>query len=325
MSRRALLLCLLMGVLGALPWVLPVTYLVHVVVLAGLYVALALSFDLVAGWAGLVSLAHPAFFGLGAYTAAILTTTTTGVVFPLDLVPGVVMAGTAAWIIGVPFFRLADISFAVGTLGLGLVVYNVANNWVDLTRGAMCITGIPRLGAMAGSGRPVTTSYYIVLLWLAVVLGIYLRMTRSRIGRAMAAVREDEHLAGCYGIDPVRYKMSAFVVGAMLAAGTGVVYAHYVTVMCPVDLSTYFTVNLLIMVFLGGAGTLRGVVLGALIFTLVPEGLRLGQAQAQLLYGIVLLIIVMRFPDGIDGAIARVTHRGRRAARDAATPHVESP
>jgi ABC-type branched-subunit amino acid transport system permease subunit len=308
--RPVLVLCLGLPALAALPWLLPVTYLVHVLVLAGLYAALALSFDLVAGWAGLVSLAHPAFFGVGAYTAAILATTTGAAVFPLDLAPAMVLAGAAAWLVGAAFFRLADISFAIGTLGLGLVVYNVANNWIDLTRGPMCITGIPRFGLVAG-GRPVVASYYVVLLWLAVVLACYLRLTRSRIGRAMVAVREDEHLAGSYGISPSRYKMSAFVAGAVLAAGTGVVYAHYVTVMCPVDLSTYFTVNLLIMVFLGGAGTLRGVVLGALIFTLVPEVLRLGQAQAQLLYGLVLLVVVMRLPDGLEGALARLGSRAR--------------
>jgi len=141
---------LALGVLvAAVPWLVAAAvprqqrYVLHVLIFTALFAALALSYDLVVGHVGSLSLAHPAFFGVGAYTAAILATTA-GWPFVADVAAAVVAAALVAGLVGVPLFRLAEHAFAVGTLGLGLVASVVANNWVEVTRGPLCITGIPK-------------------------------------------------------------------------------------------------------------------------------------------------------------------------------------
>jgi ABC-type branched-subunit amino acid transport system permease subunit len=276
-------------------------YIVHVLVFTALFAALALSYDLVVGHVGALSLAHPAFFGIGAYTAAILSTRA-GWPFAADVIAAVLLAGVIAALAGVPLFRLTEHAFAVGTLGFALVAWIVATNWVDVTRGPLCMTGIP---------KPVTTLpawYWLALAALAVVLLIYRGMTTFRLGRALHAVRDNEPLAAAAGVNPLRYRMLAFVVGGALAGGIGALYAHYLSVFCPEEMTVALTVNLLVIVFLGGVGTLRGVLVGAVLFTALPEILRLAPTWRLVIYGMLLLVIVVRSPEGIDGLL-----RGRGA------------
>jgi ABC-type branched-subunit amino acid transport system permease subunit len=278
-------------------------YIVHVLIFTALFAALALSYDLVVGHVGALSLAHPAFFGIGAYTAALLSTRA-GWPFIGDVLAAVVLAGVVAALAGVPLFRLTEHAFAVGTLGFALVAWIVATNWVEVTRGPLCMTGIP---------KPVTTLpawYWLALAALAVVLAIYRGMTTFRLGRALHAVRDNEPLASAAGISPLRYRMLAFAVGGALAGGVGAIYAHYLSVFCPEEMTVALTVNLLVIVFLGGVGTLRGILLGAVLFTALPEILRLAPTWRLVIYGMLLLVIVIRSPEGIDGLL-----RGRGARR----------
>jgi ABC-type branched-subunit amino acid transport system permease subunit len=278
-------------------------YIVHVLIFTALFAALALSYDLVVGHVGALSLAHPAFFGIGAYTAALLSTRA-GWPFIGDVLAAAVLAGVVAAVAGVPLFRLTEHAFAVGTLGFALVAWIVATNWVDVTRGPLCMTGIP---------KPVSTLpawYWLALSALTVVLLIYRGMTTFRLGRALHAVRDNEPLASAAGINPLRYRMLAFAVGGALAGGVGAIYAHYLSVFCPEEMTIALTVNLLVIVFLGGVGTLRGVLLGAVLFTALPEILRLAPTWRLVIYGMLLLVIVIRSPEGIDGLL-----RGRGARR----------
>lgn len=293
-----------------------------------LWVALALSYDLSVGQAGTITLAHPAFFGIGAYTAAVLATAA-GTPFLLNAAAAVLLAGLVALLVGMPFFRLSDVFFAIGTLGFAFMTQIVAMNWQEVTRGALCITQIPRpsaaLGPLSFRVTDLTGFYYMILAITAVSVLAYLALSRGRIGRSFAAVRGDEGLSQAFALNPLVYKMLAFVVGGMVAALVGVFQAHHVSVLCPDALGPFFTLNLLIIVFLGGVGTLRGVVLGALLFTIVPEAARFAQVQAQLVYGIALLVIVLYLPEGIEGLVQRLLHRTRervsiwrRAAEDEA-------
>ncbi len=279
-----------------------------------MWVAFALSYDLSVGHAGTVSLAHPAFFGIGAYTAAVLSTAF-HMPFLLNVVAAVVLAGVVALLVGGPFFRLSDVFFAIGTLGFAFVTQIVAVNWQNVTRGALCITQVPRpavgLGPLSFQITGLTGFYYLILAIAAITMVAYWALTTGRVGRAFAAVRGDEGLAQAFALNPLVYKMLAFVAGAMLAALVGVFQAHHISVLCPDTLGTFFTLNLLIIVFLGGVGTLRGVILGALVFTLVPELARFAQVLAQLVYGIVLLIVVLYVPDGIEGLVERVLRQTR--------------
>src|SRR5256712_5553265 len=186
-------------------------YVLHVLIFTALFAALALSYDLVVGHVGSLSLAHPAFFGIGAYTAAILATAMRWP-FLADVTAAVLIAAVVAALVGVPLFRLAEHAFAVGTLGFALVASVVANNWVEVTRGPLCITGIPKpvLGLPGGPTLAVTTLpgyYWLALAALAAVVLLYRRLTTFRLGRAFHAVRDNEPLAGAAGIDPLQYRL----------------------------------------------------------------------------------------------------------------------
>src|SRR2546427_5812655 len=228
-------------------------YVLHVLIFTALFAALALSYDLVVGHVGSLSLAHPAFFGIGAYTAAILATAMRWP-FLADVTAAVLAAAVVAALVGVPLFRLAEHAFAVGTLGFALVASVVANNWVEVTRGPLCITGIPRprVGALAITTLP--AYYWLALGALVAVALLYRGLTTFRLGRAFHDVRDNEPLAGAAGINPLKYRLLAFTIGAGLAGGVGALYAHYLSVMCPEEMTVALTVNLLVIVFLAHDG-----------------------------------------------------------------------
>ncbi len=288
----------------AAPWIVAVVvpdqrrYVVHVLIYTALFVALALSYDLVVGHVGSLSLAHPAFFGAGAYTAAILATRA-GWPFVADVAAAVALAGALAAVAGIPLFRLTEHAFAVGTLAFAVVAWIVATNWVEVTRGPLCITGIP---------KPVSSLpawYGVALVALGLVVLLYVGMTTFRLGRALHAVRDNEPLASSAAIDPLRYRRLAFTVGGALAGGIGAIYAHYLSVFCPEEMTIALAVNLLVIVFLGGVGSLRGVLIGAVLFTALPEVLRLAPTWRLVIYGALLLVIVIRSPEGLDGLFRR--------------------
>jgi branched-chain amino acid transport system permease protein len=323
MARRAGWL-VAAAVLVAMPWIVAALvpgaqrYVLHIMIFTGFFAALALSYDLVVGHVGSLSLAHPAFFGIGAYAAALLATEARWP-FLAALLAAIVVAGLAASAIGVPAFRLAEHSFAIGTLGFSIVTYVVINNWVDFTRGPLCITSIPHpsLGVPGAFTLTISTLprfYWTSLLTLALTALLYAGLTSFRLGRAFHAVRDNEGLAAAAGISPLKYRMLAFVVSAAVAGGVGALYAHYVAVLCPGELTIGLTVNLLVIVFLGGVGTLRGVVIGAVLFTALPEVLRMAPTWRMVIYGLLLLVIVIRMPEGLDAGLRRLRPRRARGA-----------
>ena len=309
-----------------LPQVVTVPYLLHLCIVTGIYLILALSYDIVVGHVGALSLAHPAFFGIGAYSAAILSTRVHSP-FLLELVVGIGLACLLAVLIGVPSFRLSLHSFAIGTLGFAIIAQYIAHNWISLTRGPMCISGIrypsvglPGLGTwQAGS---LTQQYYFILVLAAAVFAIVARLVHSRIGRAFHAVRDDEALASSMGIHPLSTKLTAFIISAGLGSIAGVFWAHYITIVCPTEMAMTYTVDLLVIVFIGGSGTLRGVILGTILVAFLPEMLRIAPQLRLVLYGAILLLVITQMPDGIDGLIRRLERRylGRNRQRKSPPP-----
>jgi len=298
------------AVLIAGPWLVAAVlpgqqrYVLHVLIFTALYGALALSYDLVVGHVGSLSLAHPAFFGIGAYTLALLATESRWP-FAAALPAGIAMAGLVALALGVPMFRLTEHSFAMGTLGFGIVTQIVTTNWVDFTRGPLCVTGIPK--PQWGSLRIATLPgfYWMGLVALALVALLYHGLTTFRLGRAFHAVRDNETLAAAASIHPLKYRMLAFVIGGAVAGGVGALFASYVGVLCPGELSVSLSISLLVMIFLGGVGSLRGVLVGAVAFTALPEVLRMAPTWRMVIYGLLLLVIVIRAPEGLEGVIRR--------------------
>src|SRR5262249_43535227 len=190
------------GIAATMPWVVAALvpgqqrYVLHILVFTLLFGSLAPSYDLAVGHVGRLSLAHPAFFGIGAYTAALLATRAAWP-FVADLAAAIALAGLAALLIGKPAFRLAEHSFAIGTLGFAMVTQIVATNWVEFTRGPLCVTGIPRPSLTLAPGVRVQIAtlpayYWLALTALGLTILLYRGFTTFRIGRAFHAVRDNE-------------------------------------------------------------------------------------------------------------------------------------
>ncbi|MDX9862996.1 MAG: branched-chain amino acid ABC transporter permease [Rhodospirillales bacterium] len=276
----------------------PSTYVLHVLVMSGIYVILALSFNLVFGFGGLLSLATPAFFGIGAYASTLLT-----MHFGLDsfasLTLAVAISCLAAMMIGVPSLRMSSHSFVIVTLSFALLAQMVAFHWVSLTRGAMGISSIPALDFLGLTWTDKKTWLHAVLIADGLAFLVYLRIVASRVGRATVATRDNEELARAAGLNVWRVKMFTFAVSGAFAGFAGAWYAHYISVIDPGVFGFAFTENVLVMVVLGGSGTLLGPLWGAIAFTVAPELLRFSPEARSLLYGVLLLVGVLVFPQGL--------------------------
>jgi ABC-type branched-subunit amino acid transport system permease subunit len=291
-----------LAVLLILPSILGSPYLIGVAITTLMYVALALGFDVIVGRTGLLSLAVAGFFGIGAYAAALVALNWHGKL-PLQLLIGILTASAAALLVGIPSFRLSYHSFAMGTLAFALIAQVVALNWIEVTRGPLCLSGIPPASVQVGSWSWAAQSlrdYYFLMLAIAVVTFFVARqIERTRIGRALSAIRDDERLAAGVGTPVLRYKLLAFVLGAGIAGAVGAFYASYASVVCPSELAFVYTVNLIVILFLGGRGTLVGPILAAIVFTAVPELLRATQAWRLVIYGLLIILGAIYMPEGI--------------------------
>lgn len=301
--RNILYWMILLPVLLTLPIFIKTRYFLHVLIIAGLYVILALSYDLSVGYLGDLNLGQPAFIGVGAYTAGILVRHN-NMPSHVAIFFAIVFSVLLALAIGYPSFKLSAHAFSIATMGVAIVAYSLARNWTRLTGGPMCVSQIPRpslsLGNLSWTIKSLNDYYYFVLAF-AIVTYFFVRLIlHSRVGRAFIAVREDPLLASARGINPLKYRLFAFCTGAALASIAGVIIAHYTTVVCPTEFSFYYTINLLFMIFIGGSGTLGGVVIGAVIFTIIPEVLRMTPEFRLVLYGIILIIIIINMPEGLQ-------------------------
>jgi len=298
--RAALWLSLL-----AVPYGLPSPYHLHVLIMAGIFAILAQSLNLLLGYTGLLSLGHAAFFGIGAYASALLALRI-GWPFAAGFVAAVVLAAGSGYLIGRLAIRLRGAYFVLVTLSFAGVVSLVAVNWMSLTNGPLGLAGVPPAELLGFAFVTKRAAYYLVL---GVAAGAYLlcaRLVRSRIGRALLALRENEALAASVGVDGTRYLALATVLSAGLAGAAGSLYAHYTRFVSPEVFLFSYTVTMVVMVVAGGKGTLAGPVVGAVIFTVLPEALReLASWQWQmLLYGVLLILTLFFLPRGIVPALA---------------------
>lgn len=276
----------------------PSQYILHILIIAGIYVILVQSIHLVLGFVGLLSLGTPAFFGVGAYATTLLS-----VNFGMDSLASFVLAGgisfVAAALIGIPSLRLSSHSFVIVTLTFALLLQLIAMHWTDVTRGALGFAGIPSPKVLGFTWNDKQTWLYAVLLADLVTFLVFLRIVTSRLGRALTATRDNEVLAEAVGFNTFRLKIFAFSIAGAYAGLGGAFYAHYITFIDPNVFGFSVTENLLIMVILGGSGTLFGPLVGAIVFTAVPEILRFSPEFRSLLYGVVLLAAMLVFPKGL--------------------------
>lgn len=291
-----------------MPFLMPGEFFQHLLVMSVIFTMLALGYNAQFGYAGLFNLGHSAFFGIGAYASAILTTT--GLPYLAGLVAGLVVSAIVALGMGLLTLRSRGPQFAMMTLGLGQVLYLVAMNWVDVTRGPLGISGVP---APAIPGFIVfgdeVSYYYLALVHLVLAYLIMRAILNSRVGSAWLCVRENEALASALGVDPRAAKISAFVFGSMVASVAGSLYAHYIHLVTPDMMSIHYVVVVLIMVVVGGQGTFYGPILGAVLFTIIPEGLRFTENLRMAIFGLLLLLFVLFLPEGLGPMLTRAGRR----------------
>ena len=296
---------LVLLVLATVPLWLANPYHVHILIQAGIFSVLALSLNLLLGYAGQLSLGHAAFFGIGAYATAIVTVKAEWSPWA-GLLVAVVLPGLAGWMIGRIALRIRGAYFVLLTISFAGVVSLVSQNWMDLTNGPLGIPDIPALAlVLPGLGevslRTKAAFFYVVLIAAAAAYLVCARLVGSRVGRAMVALRENETLAESVGIDATHYLVLATVISAAMAGLGGWLYAHYTRFVSPEVFLFVYTVTMVIMVVAGGKGTLAGPIVGALIFTALPEVLRevTSWQWQMLLYGVILILTLLFLPRGI--------------------------
>jgi branched-chain amino acid transport system permease protein len=293
-----------LAVVAAAPYLVWNPYHLHTLIMAGIFAVLALSLNLLLGYTGQLSLGHAAFFGIGAYATALLTVKLEWSPW-LGLGAAIALPALAGWVIGRLALKIRGAYFVLLTISFAGVVSLVSVNWMELTNGPLGLPGVPpieiALPGLALSLRTKSGYYYLVLVAVILCYLACLAIVRSRVGRALVALRENETLAASVGIDGTHYLVLAAVVSAAMAGLGGGLYAHYTRFVSPEVFLFTYTVTMVIMVVAGGKGTLAGPVVGAVIFTALPEALRaLTSWQWQmLLYGILLVLVLFFMPQGI--------------------------
>lgn len=277
------------------------SYALFVATQLGIYIIAAIGLNLLAGYAGQVSLGHAAFIAIGAYSVALLTVDHHWSFWSAALV-GMVLAAGLGVLTALPSFRLNTWYFAFITLAFALVFEKMIIEWRWLTKGFAGVVGVPPPVAFGFEFGP--KPLYLLVTATAIVAFILVRnVVQSRFGRAFVAVRDVEPAALAVGVSPQRAKMTAFVIAAALAGVAGAFFAVQKTVVTPDDFTADFSIFFLLTVVLGGLGTLWGPVIGALVFFLIPELLAGLQSWRMLIYGCLLLSLMLFAPHGLFGAL----------------------
>ncbi len=325
----------LVALLATIPQWLTDFYFLHILITTGIFIIAAMSLNLLLGYTGQLSLGHVAFFGIGAYTSALVS-----LGFEVHVLPGVtvglepkpvwfamlcaiVVTGIVGYVIGKISFRVRGAYFVIVSISFAEVVRLVALNWVELTQGPMALNSIPAPTFNFG-GHELSflrkPEFFYLMLFVAVISYIVIaRLVNSRAGRAMIALRENEPLAMSVGIDVTRSLVLATVVSASICGMAGSLYTHYIRIVDPDIFLFIYTVTMVIMVITGGKGTLAGPIVGGVIFGFVPEFLRGMEIQPEMqwiVYGVLMVLVVYFLPRGIVPAVERLLASWRGASRD---------
>lgn len=282
-------------------------YLLHILILINIYIIVGISLNLLAGYTGLLSIAHAGFYGIGAYTAALLSLKLE-VSFLVAIPAAIIMAAIFGFLIGFPSLRIRDDLFVITTFGFQVIIFSVMNNWMELTHGPLGLPGIPQ-PVLLGYKLSSHTDFLLFSLFFAIL--VYLvsrRLVSAPFGNVLRAIREDELFAQSLGKNVNLYKVLIFSVSAGLVAMGGALYAYYITFIDPTSFTVPESIFMLSIVIVGGAGRLSGPIIGAILLVSIPELLRfIGMPSAiaanmrQILYGGLLVAFMMFRPKGIFG------------------------
>jgi branched-chain amino acid transport system permease protein len=283
-------------------------YVITILTLMGIWSVVGLGLNIITGLAGQFNLGVGVYMGTGAYASAMLTTAA-GFSFWEALPLALAASAGMGFLTGLPALRVREDALAVLSIGL-VFVFESLIIYLPYFGGPLGISRVPRA---TFAGEPVTNLTYLMIVVAALALSIaaalYLR--RSWMGLAWESIREDETSAQVLGIDPARYKLYAFTIGAVFAGLGGVLYAHFIRFVTPYDFGFLPSIYVLVMVVFGGLGTVRGAVFGACFLTLLPELFRFVQDYRNLIYGLTLVLLMLYEPRGLlgDGSYAWRTLR----------------
>ncbi len=301
----------------ALPFIFPDNYYVTVVgVAVGLHAILAVSLNLLMGYAGQISLGHAAFFGLGAYSSAILTTRYGWNPWPAMGV-GIMFTGMLAFFIARPILRLKGHYLAMATLGLGIIVHIVLVQTEGLTGGPDGLSEIPPLSLFGWVVETDLGWYKVIGLFMLGVVLLSLNLIDSRTGRALRALHGSEVAAEMMGIDTARAKTGVFVLAASIASLAGSLFSHQQAFISPDSFNFFFSIELVTMVVLGGMASTYGAILGALVLTFLPELLVVFEDYEVMIFGAILMSMMIFMPQGLFGGLQDLLRRLRRPATPA--------
>ena len=292
----------------------------HLMVLAGINAILALGLSLFLGYTGQISLGHAAFFGTGAYTTAILTTR---YAFPtlVAFLASALAAAALAYLIGKPILKLKGYFLALATLGFGEIFLVIVRESPNLTGGVIGIFGIPWFSLAWFSFDTYLKQYY--LIW-GVLIGLLLfskNLIRSKMGRAFLAVAASEDAASTVGMKVAQIKIGAFVLGAAFAGFAGSLFACVMSTANPEAFGLSLSILIIMMVILGGMANLYGPIAGAILFTWLVDILGKYQEYSLPIYGLILILLLISFPDGIGTRlnirlIYLISYWGRKKRRE---------
>ena len=282
-------------------------YLLHIAILIGVYLILAESLNLIAGYTGMLSIAHAAFYGVGAYVAALMASKLNSP-FAVNVICAMIICGLLGGLLGIPSLRIKGHYFVIATFAFQVIAFSVLNNWVSFTGGPMGLPGIPQ--PVICGWKISSNIEFLLLVGFFAVLTVWIchRIVKSPFGRVLMAIREDEVFALAAGKNVAVYKVVVFIVGSGMAAIAGALYAHYISFIDPTSFTVMESIFIISIVIIGGAGSLWGPVIGAVVLVMLPEALRfiglpssLAANIRQVLYGGLLVAFMMWRPQGLVG------------------------
>jgi branched-chain amino acid transport system permease protein len=297
-------------VIVVLPFILSTSFYITKATFAGIYTIIAVGLGLLMGFAGQISLGQAAFYGVGAYSTAVLSTTY-GLNPWLTLVISMAAPALIAYLLGHTMARLHGYYLAMATLAFGIVIHVLLVEWKTVTKGASGFYGIPKIELFGFTFKQGLSYYYLVWAFALIVILISLNIIHSRIGRALRSIHDSEVASSAMGVDTGKYKMQVFILSSMFAGLAGWLFAHMSYSISPGSFGLNGSILFLTMVVLGGATSVWGAVFGALLISVISIIVHtLGSHVAfitsdfeRVLYGLIMMLVVIFLPQGLFPAI----------------------
>ncbi|MEM0018061.1 MAG: branched-chain amino acid ABC transporter permease [Candidatus Korarchaeum sp.] len=293
-----------------LPLPLAGDYITHLAIMIMLYSITAASLDILVGYTGRLSLGHAAFYAIGAYTSTLLSMNL-GISPWVGILVGGVLASIFGLILGIPSLKLRGPYLAISTLGFGVIVQLMLINLDWLTRGPIGIPGIPPLPGGPLDLRSKSSFYYVALVLTLATVYVLHMISRSRVGKILMSIREDEEAALSVGVNVPLFKVLAFIISTFFAGFSGGLYAHYIRYISPAMSALSESIGILSMTIIGGFGTLVGPLMGAAVLTILQEVLRPYLEYRYLIYGALIVLVMKFFPSGIYGLVQFLVRKVR--------------